>query len=254
MPLFNHTREDSALTPCPICKHEMEYRSINERCTPHANGKLELVDENTKARVRVSEKNLGKASIFLDAEQIEGFGEECLRLARRLRGLESDVPSPGTLWRRAGGDHEVYVTLMIKYGHLIKGEEDFADESGRAHGNAENPPKITCPVCSASHQRGYLDPIGKVARCLRCGLIWNTGKTLEEQHIHIEHPPPEHVLQLLNKPVEHGRRVSIPLENLEAASHMRVDSHGFLVLSDSERDRIADIVYLRLIDHLKEAL
>ncbi len=24
MPSFNHTREDSPLTPCPICKEEME--------------------------------------------------------------------------------------------------------------------------------------------------------------------------------------------------------------------------------------
>jgi hypothetical protein len=28
-------------------------------------------------------------------------------------------PSPGALWKQAGGDRERYIALMIEHGHLI---------------------------------------------------------------------------------------------------------------------------------------
>lgn len=47
-------------------------------------------------------------------------------------------------------------------------EPAFVDEGGKFH----------CP-CGATHERGPLDPISKVYRCLRCGKTYKVEGTVE---------------------------------------------------------------------------
>lgn len=35
--------------------------------------------------------------------------------------------------------------------------------------NRTNPPRFTCPRCNATHDRGYLNGVDPIYRCLRCG-------------------------------------------------------------------------------------
>ena len=70
--------------------------------------------------------------------------------------------SPHELWRQAGGDHDEYIRLMKKAGHVL--ERVQPDPV---------PFQIRCPKCRAGHNRGFIDGI-RHSRCLRCGLVWDT--------------------------------------------------------------------------------
>lgn len=42
------------------------------------------------------------------------------------------------------------------------------------HRRPPTSPEVTCPKCSRTHRRGYIDGV-KTARCLHCGITWDTA-------------------------------------------------------------------------------
>jgi hypothetical protein len=79
----------SGLTnPAGLWSYNTSYETlapVKETYGAYPSAEIDVVDEDTHARIRVREPNLGKASIFLTAGELEEHARECLRLAEQLR-------------------------------------------------------------------------------------------------------------------------------------------------------------------------